>query len=166
MPDRAMKQHHQTQNPSIRMGEIAIGRGAEALKSLLGSCIGLALYDRTLGIGGLAHIVLPSSEGHTGPPGKFVDTAIPELIRLIAEMGGQTKDHLAAKLAGGAQMFQTNAAMTVGDRNLETIEQELLSHRIPILGKHCGGTSGRRMTFYPGTGRVVIEVVGAESIEF
>jgi len=164
MPDRTTRQSQATKVSSVRMGEIAVSRDDEPIKSLLGSCIGLAVFDRIAGIGGLAHVVLPSSEGHTGPPGKFVDTAIPELIRLIEERGGRPRN-LAAKLAGGARMFQTESATSVGDRNLETIERQLNERKIPILGQHCGGTAGRRMTFYPRTGRVIIEIVGAESIE-
>lgn len=164
MPDRTIKQSQAASVSSVRMGEVAVGQKDEQIKSLLGSCIGLALFDRKAGIGGLAHVVLPSSDGHTGPPGKFVDTAIPELIRLIQELVGRQLN-LAAKLAGGARMFQTESATTVGDRNRETIERELNERGIPILGQHCGGTTGRRMTFYPRTGRVIIEIMGAESIE-
>ena len=32
--------------PSIRMGEMAVAREDGVLRTLLGSCIGLALYDR------------------------------------------------------------------------------------------------------------------------
>ena len=45
----------------VRMGELAASAVAgDVLVSLgLGSCIGLALVDRRLGVAGLAHVVLP-----------------------------------------------------------------------------------------------------------
>ena len=45
---------------AVRMGEIAVSKSpGELLVSLgLGSCIGLALVDRRLGVAGLAHVVL------------------------------------------------------------------------------------------------------------
>ena len=44
-------------NSSIRMGEMSVASDGELLRTLLGSCIGLALYDRRRQVGGLAHIV-------------------------------------------------------------------------------------------------------------
>jgi chemotaxis protein CheD len=146
------------------MGEIAVGRNEEAIKTLLGSCIGLALYDRRGRVGGLAHIVLPESPGSSGPPGKFADTAVPELIRLIDHTAG-APGKLAAKLAGGACMFQTNAASNIGERNLESIERLLKNAGIPVVARHCGGDQGRRMTLETGSGRVRIEIVGRDPIE-
>ncbi len=64
-------------NSAIRMGELAVSINDGVLRTLLGSCIGLALYDHTHKVGGLAHIVLPQSRDPGGPAGKFVNTAIP-----------------------------------------------------------------------------------------
>ena len=62
------------------MGEIAVARDDGVLRTLLGSCLGLALYDRRLKVGGVAHIVLPESMGRLSNPGKFADTAVPAMI--------------------------------------------------------------------------------------
>ena len=149
---------------SIRMGEMQVGCGDQPLKTLLGSCIGLALYSRRSAVGGLAHIVLPESRGQEGPPAKYVDTAIPELIRRIELAGGQAAK-LNAKIAGGANMLASQAVSTIGDQNLAAIRRMLREFGIPIVAEHCGGAQGRRMTFYPNSGRVTIEVVGGEIVE-
>ena len=65
---------------SIRMGEMTVGKDGALLRTLVGSCVGLALHDRRQRIGGLAHIVLPRAAGATDHPAKFVDTAIPALL--------------------------------------------------------------------------------------
>ena len=51
----------------VRMGELAASKTAgDMLVTLgLGSCIGLVLLDRRMGVAGLAHVVLPESGGHT-----------------------------------------------------------------------------------------------------
>ena len=150
---------------SLRMGELAVGNSDSVFKTLLGSCIGLALYDSRSQIGGLAHIVLPSSKGHADELlGKFADTAIPELIRGIEQLGGKLRS-LRAKLAGGANMFHSSSEMAIGELNLKAIHQELLERSIPVAASHCGGTQGRRMTFRPATGAVVIEIVGKPPVE-
>jgi chemotaxis protein CheD len=149
---------------SIRMGEMSVAAGDALLRTLLGSCLGLALYDRKHGIGGLAHIVLPSARGPTDRPGKFVDTAIPELIDEMTTLAG-TRLQLTAKIAGGASMFATAAAAHVGMQNVEACQQRLGTLRIPILARHCGGDHGRRMSLYTASGKVVIEIVGQDPIE-
>ena len=146
------------------MGELRIGSGEEPLKTLLGSCIGLAFHSRRHVVGGLAHIILPDSRGRTGPPAKYVDTAIPELIRCIELECGQAP-RLTAKVAGGANMLGSQTEKTIGEQNLETIRLLLRELRIPIIAQHCGGAQGRRMTFYPSTGRVTIELVGGDSVD-
>ena len=154
-----------TKPTAVKIGELYVCAGDGLLKTLLGSCVGLALYDRTRRVGGLAHIVLPESRGRDAPAGKFADTAVPELIHRIEELGGRPH-FLQAKLAGGANMFSTNSAVTIGEQNVAAIERELADRSIRVAGSHCGGSQGRRMTFAPATGAVTIEVVGSETIEF
>ena len=148
-------------NSSIRMGEMSVATGGEELRTLLGSCIGLALYDRRRKVGGLAHIVLPRTRGETDRPGKFADTAIPTLIGNMEKLaGGELK--LTAKMAGGASMFPTTVAANIGQQNLETCEQLLGEMGIPIVARHCGGKQGRRMSFSTDSGKVVIELTHPE----
>ena len=151
-------------HPSLRMGELLVSNGEAPLRTLLGSCIGLALHSRRDGVGGLAHIVLPRSLGREGPAAKYVDTAIPELLRQI-ELAGTRTTHLTAKIAGGANMLGSEAVSTIGDQNLAMLRRLLLESRIPIVAEHCGGTRGRRMILYPNTGQVSIEMVGGEVVE-
>jgi len=141
---------------------VAINRGV--LRTLLGSCIGLALYDDKHKIGGLAHIVLPTSRGPIKLPGKFVDTAIPSLIRAMEERAGLALKP-NARIAGGANMFSSTAETTIGFQNIEASERLLADLRIPIVARHCGGERGRRMSIDIQTGQVVVEIVGYDPVE-
>ncbi len=147
-------------NPSIRMGEMSVARNGESLRTLLGSCVGLALYDRQQKIGGLAHIVLPNALGKTDRPGKFVDTAIP---RLIEEMNvhADADLKLVAKVAGGANMFANSIASHIGNQNIVACLELLKQMRIPVVAQSCGGNQGRRMSLHTDDGSVLIEIVGA-----
>jgi chemotaxis protein CheD len=146
------------------MGEMQVASNGEELRTLLGSCIGLALYDRRRKIGGLSHIVLPRSNGATDRPGKFADQAIPTLIRKMHEFAGSSLV-LTAKLAGGASMFSAPAGANIGQQNVESCEHVLSELRIPIIARHCGGEKGRRMALNTANGRVRIEIVGQDAIE-
>jgi chemotaxis protein CheD len=146
------------------MGEIAVAQGDGVLRTLLGSCIGLALYDRRGKVGGLAHVVLPKSRGKDELPGKFVDTAIPALVREMQALSGQPLKP-QARIAGGANMFATTVTNTVGRQNIEACEQVLAEFGIPLVGRHCGGEKGRRMMLDTSNGVITIEIVGADPIE-
>lgn len=148
------------------MGQIGVSLNNGQMRTLLGSCIGLALIDRRLKLAGLAHIVLPDSpQASPENPGKYASTAIPALIQKMQALAGNEKMRLQAKVAGGANMFAASgAAPTIGDKNLEAVERLLDEQRITIVGRHCGGEQGRRMTLDPATGIVTIEIVGADIV--
>src|SRR5262245_31624664 len=147
------------------MGQFAVARANGQLRTLLGSCLGLALYDRRSKVAALGHIVLPHSLGRTEPAGKFVDTAVPAMIRHMQKLAEAEPLRLCAKIAGGANMFVGNDARnTVGTKNIEAVERLLDDLRIPIVGRHCGGEQERRMLLDAATGAVAIDIVGAETM--
>lgn len=159
-----MGENIQKVKPLIRMGEMATGVEGDVLRTLLGSCVGVALYDRRRKIGGLAHIVLPKSHRADDPPGKCADRAIPELIAML-ETGVEGTIRLSAKLAGGANMLSSSRTADIGEKNTRACEQLLRELRIPILAQDCGGNQGRRMSLDLSTGIVTIRIVGREDID-
>jgi chemotaxis protein CheD len=130
----------------VRMGELAVSSvPGHVLVSLgLGSCIGLALLDRKMRIAGLAHIVLPQSQGHAAANSrKFADRAVPELLSEL-EAEGARKVRLEAVLVGGASMFAvSSASLDVGQRNETAVRELLEMMRIPIKATATGGSKGR-----------------------
>ena len=88
----------------VRMGEMVVSKNPkdELVALGLGSCIGLAIVDRTAGVAGLAHIVLPESNDRGGHAGKFADTAVPELIARMRKAGAVER-HFETALVGGAR---------------------------------------------------------------
>jgi chemotaxis protein CheD len=162
--DRLMGSLKRAANSTIPIGGLAVASSGEQLRTLLGSCIGLALYDRRRKVGGLSHIVLPQARGKTDRPGKFADTAIPALIeQLQALAGGELA--LAAKMAGGASMFTNNVAANIGQQNMEACQRLLRALGIPLVARDCGGEQGRRMTLNTANGQVLIEIAGRDPIE-
>lgn len=130
----------------------------------LGSCVGIILYDLSKQVAGLAHIMLPDSnltKQNTFNKYKYADTAIDILIEKLLALDAR-KFSMKAKIAGGAQMFQINAAtdvMRIGPRNVEAVTERLKMHRIPIIASDVGGNSGRTIEFDPITGKLKIRTV-------
>lgn len=89
---------------SIGIAGIKVVNSSDTICTVLGSCIGVAVYDRVAKVGGMAHVILPDSKEGSGDPGKFADTAVDLLVEnLVAE--GAEKKRVAAKMVGGATMF-------------------------------------------------------------
>jgi chemotaxis protein CheD len=130
----------------------------------LGSCIGIALYDKYTCIGGLAHIMLPDSTAFNNINNtiKFADLAIPILLKRMQEQGASIKN-IKAKIAGGASMFNfpdKSMIMDIGNRNGIAVKNTLEKTLIPIIAEDIGGNKGRTMIFDTYNGVVQIKTVG------
>jgi chemotaxis protein CheD len=132
----------------VGMADYKVGRSPASLISYgLGSCVGIALYDPTIKLGGLLHIMLPdSSQARANEnPAKFANSGIPLMLNeMIAQ--GAVKSRLIAKIAGGSQMFKfANATdiMRVGERNVEAVKSMLKGLNIKISASDTGGNYGR-----------------------
>lgn len=130
----------------------------------LGSCVGIVIYDLSLKLAGMAHIMLPDStlaRRDNLNVLKYADTAMEILIHDILKNGAR-KHALKAKIAGGAQMFSfssSNDMLRVGHRNVEAVLRLLDQYNIPIVAKDVGGNSGRTIEFLPETGNLKIRTV-------
>lgn len=151
---------------AIGIGEIGVARGDGILRTFVGSCIGLALFDQRHHVAGLAHIMLPESKGECAQLGRYADTAIPEMIRLLRAMAGGVSLRLAAKMVGGAKMFAFQSGMTVGEQNVVAVDQILRGLGIPVLGRDCGGERGRRVSFDVTNGAMRVESLGVPPVTF
>ncbi len=151
----------------IRIGiaDLNVGKSPDILVTLgLGSCVGIALYDKVTKIGGLAHIMLPDSkQARTGQnPAKFADTAIPMLVEKM-ERAGASRSRIVAKIAGGAQMFSfsdKNLQLSIGKRNVEAVKKVLASEKIPLVAEDTGGNHGRSVELHTDTGKFIVKTVG------
>ena len=152
----------------VKMAGIEVCQHHGVMRTLLGSCIGVALYERKLKLTGLAHIVMPDSMGRDQSPGKYADTAIPEMIRQMATLARGANLSLTAKLAGAANMFShvaRNDTNTIGEQNIVAVERVLAACQIPILARNFGGTFGRRMVVDVESGTVQIYIIGQPVIQ-
>jgi chemotaxis protein CheD len=148
---------------SVPIGRWAVATAPVQIRTLLGSCAGVVLYDRVAQLGGVAHIVLPDSRGAADHPGKFADTAIPGMIEDLCQLlGRKTRPQLTAKLVGGASMFATNTAFDIGRMNREAVERILGNLGIPVLARDLGGGTGRRLTLDTVSGIVSIKIPGGD----
>lgn len=150
----------------VGMADLNVTMRGGALRTTgLGSCVGVTLFDPVAKVAGMAHVMLPSSEIAKDTKlnkAKYADTAIPELLARLQEIGALL-GRLEAKLAGGAQMFTfatpASDTMRIGPRNVEACKAELKLYSIPILAEDTGGNYGRTIEIESETGKLSIRSV-------
>lgn len=150
----------------VGMADLKVVRDSDVLTTLgLGSCVGIALYDKVKRVAGLAHIMLPSSQQikNNQNRAKFADTGIALLIEEMIKEGASVS-RLTAKIAGGAQMFSfgNNASdlIKIGQRNSAATKEILAKYNIPILAEDTGGNYGRTIEFYASNGDLLVKTIG------
>lgn len=131
----------------MRIGEAAASRTpADVLACIgLGSCVALALVDRTTGVAGLAHVMLPADPAGSSAtnPFKFANLAVPALLALVLAHGA-LRSRSEAVLVGGAAMFQFGgSAQDIGARNEAAVRHALATLGLPVVASETGGGKGR-----------------------
>ncbi len=150
------------QKTIIGIGEYVAAKSPQVLVTLgLGSCVGVCIIDKSSGVGGLIHVMLPDSGGRTVPkPGKYADTGIPILLDEMKKLGASTAS-LEAKIAGGAAMFKkAGSSMEVGKRNIESVKKTLSKLRIRLKSDDVGGNRARSIEYNLSNGMLSVRKVG------
>jgi chemotaxis protein CheD len=144
-----------------RIGQIVVSRNPddELVAVGLGSCIGVIMSDPYAHVAGLAHVMLPESTGDVAKPGKFADTAVPELLERVLALGAG-RGHLRIGMTGGAAMFGSGGQLDIGARNAAAVRTALSGVGVRCHAAETGGTQGRTVRVHVGTGRTTVRIAG------
>lgn len=152
----------------VRIAHHAVAKGCVRLVTIgLGSCVAIAIHDRALSVGGLAHVLLPDASLGRGVENhaRYASSAVPMLLTEMRALGATGP--FAASLAGGAALFGPLLAFggSVGARNIAAARIALAAARVEVVGEDVGGESGRTVTFDLSTGEVRVRSVrGGERV--
>lgn len=146
---------------TVGVGDLKIARSPKIIKTSLGSCIGVVLYDNINKVGGMLHLMLPKCDGREGKLSKYADTGIPLMLDLMVKRAKSNKNVLVAKIFGGAKMFNVNSALfDIGKSNVDETKSILSRLGIKIIAGKTGGTKGYQISFDTETGSVESRVFG------
>ena len=150
---------------NVGMGQIVILDADDTARALLGSCVGLLLHCYVSKRSAFAHVVLAEDKVHDGPAGKYVNTAIPEMLKQLAQIG-VSKKTLIGKVVGGASMFNPGGTMEIGKSNYDMVRKVLRENEIRLAAEDVGGSGGRKVTVDGRTGMIAVEKKsGRETLE-
>jgi chemotaxis protein CheD len=139
----------------LHPGALAASARPLAVSTILGSCVGVCLFDAARGVGGMNHFLLPDSAGNARPTARFGDIAMEQLLAEVLQAGAR-RAGLAARVYGGACVLAAFRGQGdhLGDRNVWAALRFLEDERIPVLERDTGGRDGRRLVFHTWDGTV------------
>lgn len=149
---------------TVGIADIKVASPPDILRTILGSCVGICLFDKKNSIGGLAHIMLPRINERSLSKKKYADSAIPLLLEEMERLGA-AREVIIAKIVGGATMFKMSDESNVnniGQSNITAVKDILKELNIKIIAEELGGEYGRTIDFYVDTGMVKIKTMNKQ----
>ena len=149
---------------TIYVGGVHASQEPTIIKTLLGSCIAVCLFDPSTQIGGMNHFMLPNSSdgGDRGAPLRFGIPAMDYLIGMMLTLGA-THDRFVANIFGGGHVLKSvESVSSVPQRNIDFSRKFLADAGIPVLTEDVGGGHTRHVTFQTHTGRAFVRCVESQ----
>jgi chemotaxis protein CheD len=138
---------------NVVQGEYSVSADPDVVfTTILGSCVAACIRDPVAGVGGLNHFLLPGNENGSGSTEveRYGVHLMELLVNGLMKIGAR-RDRLEAKLFGGAKMMERLS--DIGKLNASFAERFLKHEGIRLVGGSLGGEQGRRIQFWPVSGR-------------
>jgi chemotaxis protein CheD len=157
---------------NISMGELMVSRDPSDILACigLGSCIAVCIWDPVIRLGGVAHMLLPSSRHKNEnliSPAKYIDTGVPHLINRMVK-NGSTRNNMIVKITGGARMLNIPGeqnVLDIGQKNIAEIKAAMSREKLNIAAADLGGQSGRTLQLFIDSGRILVRNMSGKVAE-
>lgn len=130
----------------VATGEVKVGTaGTTLVVSALGSCIAVIAIDRSRGIGGIAHVMLPgqAAPAKAAVRHRYAVDAVNELLEQLASRGSCPSD-LTVCLAGGGNVLEREDDLICA-RNIASITEVVAEKGLAVAASSLGGIRRRRV---------------------
>lgn len=144
---------------NIFAGEYMASKQPKIIKTVLGSCVAVCLFDPRRRIGGMNHILLPGKADmkHFDNAARYGVNAMELLINRMLNLGAN-RDAFVAKVFGGGNVLPGMVqSLRMGEKNSAFILEFLNMENIRIVGWDIGGHQSRKVIFHTDTGEVLLQ---------
>ncbi|MFH1746786.1 MAG: chemotaxis protein CheD [Planctomycetota bacterium] len=142
----------------LMAGQMSVHAQPVTIRTILGSCVAVCLWDSVSPLAGMNHYLLPYPLEVETADDRFGSVSIPRLIRAMWRKGAQSRNLQAAVIGGGSPLAALGTT-AVGDGNVEVAKAVLGEQRIPIVRQDTGGAHGRKVLFKTVRAELCIEHV-------
>ena len=145
---------HDEKDYCLEPGYIFFSKQAIVIRTVLGSCVSVCLWDRKLRYGGMNHFLYPEIYEATKATPQFGNVATTALLNIMEEAGCKRQD-LAAQIFGGGYPEETSGT-NIGRENVNIARRILSRKGITVVSEDVEGTLGRKILFDLKTGHVAV----------
>jgi chemotaxis protein CheD len=146
----------------VEPGQLLACTEPRRLRTILGSCVSVCLYDPSLRIGGMNHFMLPRAPQADVLSFRYGDRAMAGLVERLERLGSDRRS-LSAHVYGGARMLSAiSDLLHLGQGNVDFAVEWLDQRGIPILSSDVLGSVARRLEFDVQSGACSFSFLGAK----
>jgi chemotaxis protein CheD len=154
----------------LNPGHIIITSRETPVVTILGSCVAITVYSPEKKTGAMFHAVLPehrdkkiiiSNAPPVSPDPDYVDYAYYYIFEKFRQKGINFRN-TRLMLFGGGDVIRSLAPagkISIGLQNINMIKKIIHSEGLSLHAEDTGGEKGRKVIFYPHTGKVYLEYI-------
>ncbi|MBU1086734.1 MAG: response regulator [Candidatus Omnitrophica bacterium] len=128
-------------------GELCVSKEPVQIGTILGSCVGVCLFNRKRGFGGMNHFMIPLCSAGNVPSGKYGDYSMEVLINMMLAIDSNVQNIEATILGGASVMGHLSVGKGIAAKNIVIAHEILNKYGIKIIHKNIGGDVGRKVFF-------------------
>ena len=147
----------------LNVGEYFFSDVPSEVKTVLGSCVTLTMYDPKTKMGAMCHGLLPKCQNYGkcekayATCFRYVECSVWAMLDDFAKQGVRP-EQLEVKLFGGASLTTGKNGLSdiykIGQRNVQAAKEAIAEAGLKLLAFDFGGANSRRLTFRTDTGQV------------
>ncbi len=146
-------------------GHLYVTTDLEYISTVLGTCVGVCLYDTARCFGGMNHFLLPEARRRKPGEGtsshRYGTNAMADLLAAM-DARGSDRRNLRAKVFGGARVNGDQHG--IGRQNRDFAIRFLRDQQIEVLLEHTGGNLARQVLFDPRCGHARVRTAGTRAL--
>jgi chemotaxis protein CheD len=139
----------------LEPGYVFVNGNGMVIRTVVGSCIVVALWDCKKKVGGMNHYIHPKTNDPQQRTTVYGNIALPVLLSLMQREFCCNVNDLQAQVFGGATPSEFSST-TEGKKNISIAMKYLSKNRIHIISKDVGGFVGRKILFDTATGHTAV----------
>jgi chemotaxis protein CheD len=144
----------------VEPGQLLVCAEPRRLRTILGSCVSVCLYDPVSCIGGMNHFMLARSPVDSVVSFRYGDAAMQGLLDRMLRLGSEPRQ-LCAHVYGGAKVLAAiSELLHLGQLNVEFAFNWLEQHHIQVVSSGVLGSRARRLELDVASGRIVEQLLG------
>ncbi len=146
----------------IKAGEMLFRKKEAYLKTHLGSCVALCLWDEVMQTGSINHYLLPRQKDVAKDPLYFGEESNKLMIEEMIN-GGSKLENIRVLVVGGGSINADSSPFSIGAANIDVALDALEDYGIREVQKSVGGDVARKISFNVESGIVKIKEIDMKS---